>query len=917
MKKNLIALFLFSTILSASDIVPAGYTKVKELGGITEYRMDSNGLTVLLMEEHSAPVLTFMVTYRVGSRNEVTGTTGATHILEHLMFKGTEKYNKANGGHIDAKLGNIGAMLNATTWLDRTNYYESIPSDYLELAIDIEADRMRNLFLHEEDKDAEMTVVRNEFERGENSPFSALNKAIWAAAFQAHPYHHSTIGWRSDIENVPIEKLRDFYNTFYWPNNATVTVIGDFLVENALSLIQKYYGAIPSSPHEIPKLYTVEPEQQGPVRVEVNRAGQLGVVGIGHKVPEAKSADSYALSILNYILSEGKTSRLYKSLIDQNLAVNIFNFYFPFHDPSLFVNYAFLAPGVEHSKVEEVLLAELEKIKTEGVTQEEVTRSINQIAAETAYDRDGSFSVASQINEAIAAGDWTMFVTYLENIKKVTPDDVKNVTIKYFTTNSRTTGYFIPKVPGGGNSQAKSAPRVEDAMMNFYRGENDHPSNVNSTASNLVDPKDTKVSEIIKDQNIAGIRVLTAKTGVQDVVTFRGSFAAGDNLSPERNSMIADLTGGMLDKGTTKNGKFELAEKLENMGASINFSVSGHSTTFNGQCLNENLNEVISLLAEQLRYPAFSEEELEKLKTLRQGGLKQLLENTSTMAEEKMSELIFPKGHPNHAISVSKLIEDAAKVTIEDVKEFHKKHYGTASIIFVAVGDLNYDKVNKSIEKYFSGWKGGIEYPVYDNAALTSKGKTEIVSMEEKTSATLRIGQITNLKRTDPDFLAFDLGNQAFGGGSFTARLLSIIRDDEGLTYGIFAAHDNDIHSDGQWYISGTFSPDLLHKGFSSTMRELNRWVSEGISQKELDDTKSRLIGSFKVRLATTSGLASQIHSFAERGYSPDYIDKYPKFLEAISLKEVNEAIKKYVNPENVVTVVAGTVTESDLKAKE
>ncbi len=177
-----------------------------------------------------------MVTYRVGSRNEVTGTTGATHILEHLMFKGTEKFNKQNGGHIDSQLGNIGARLNATTWMDRTNYYESIPSDYLELAINIESDRMRNLRLRKEDKESEMTVVRNEFERGENSPFSALNTEVWATAFQAHPYHHNTIGWRSDIENVPMEKLRAFYDTFYWPNNATVTVIGDFTTETALKL---------------------------------------------------------------------------------------------------------------------------------------------------------------------------------------------------------------------------------------------------------------------------------------------------------------------------------------------------------------------------------------------------------------------------------------------------------------------------------------------------------------------------------------------------------------------------------------------------------------------------------------------------------------------------------------------------------
>jgi len=230
MLKRFFSLWLILLILPVLVIageIPDGFTKIKELGGIEEYRLDSNGLTVLLMEEHSAPVVTFMVTYRVGSRNEVTGTTGATHLLEHLMFKGTEKYNKENGNHIDQFIGNVGARKNATTWMDRTNYYESLPSEHLELSVDFESDRMRNLRLREEDRQSEMTVVRNEFEQAENNPLYALDKEIWAAAFQAHPYHHSTLGWRSDIENVPIEKLRAFYDTFYWPNNATVTIIGD------------------------------------------------------------------------------------------------------------------------------------------------------------------------------------------------------------------------------------------------------------------------------------------------------------------------------------------------------------------------------------------------------------------------------------------------------------------------------------------------------------------------------------------------------------------------------------------------------------------------------------------------------------------------------------------------------------------
>ena len=450
---NLSLLFVFLPTFEVCAESVEGFEKIQELKGIAEYRMDSNGLTVLLMEDHSAPVATFMVTYRVGSRNEVTGTTGASHLLEHLMFKGTEKFDKGKGTDVSSMLQNVGARMNANTWLDRTNYYANIPIDHLELAIEIEADRMRNLFLREEDRQPEMTVGRNEFERGENSPLTALTKEIVAAAFVAHPYHHPTIGWRSDIENVTIERLREFYDTYYWPNNATLTAIADFKKIDVLNLVGKYYGPIPASPKPIPVVYTEEPPQRGARTVMVKRAGQLGVVGIAHKVPEGAHNDTFALNVLEAILIQGKNSRLYKSLIERGLAVDIFVWNFALKDPGLFITFAYLAPGVDHTIVNDVILDEFEKLKTEGVTDEELARAITQLNAEIAYSRDGSFSVARILNDAIAMGDWTYYVRFPEEIAKVTPDAVKRVVRKYFNEESRTSGTFVPLAPTGAPGQ--------------------------------------------------------------------------------------------------------------------------------------------------------------------------------------------------------------------------------------------------------------------------------------------------------------------------------------------------------------------------------------------------------------------------------------------------------------------------------
>ena len=421
------------------------FNQIKESGGITEYQHKKNGLTVLFLENHNAPVITFMVTYRVGSRNEAIGYTGSTHLLEHLMFKGSEQFNKEGGTAIWNVLQDVGAMINATTWFDRTNYFELLPKEHLPQAVKIEADRMRSAFIRDDDRKSEMTVVRNEFERGENDPWEALDKNIWATAYQAHPYHHSTIGWRSDIENVPTERLKEFYDTFYWPNNATVTVIGDFDKAKTLVLLDQKFGSISRSPHTIPEMYTTEPIQEGPRRITVKRAGEMPIIGIAHKIPEGTNKDIYALQILGRILGYGKTSRFYKRFIDTGLAADVNVWSYPLHDNGLFITYLFIAGDDSCEDVEKEILDEYAKIISEGVDVEELQRAKSQINAQTAFTRDGTYSVASNLNEAIALGDWTYYTTFLKKVENVSIDDIRRVANTYLKEDQSTTGFFIPK----------------------------------------------------------------------------------------------------------------------------------------------------------------------------------------------------------------------------------------------------------------------------------------------------------------------------------------------------------------------------------------------------------------------------------------------------------------------------------------
>ena len=923
----------------AAAATPAvdGVAFVRTVGGISEYKLPANDLNILLLEDHSAPVLTFMVTYRVGSRHEVTGTTGATHLLEHLMFKGSKNFHPGIGKGFDTLMDSIGGINNATTWLDRTNYYENLPSDHLGLAVQLEADRMRHLLLREEDRQPEMTVVRNEFERGENDPVSALEKEVGAAAYIAHPYHHPTIGWRSDIEKISIERLREFYDTYYWPNNATITVIGDFNPDAALRLIQQDFGVIPRSLRPIPQIYTEEPAQNGPRRVVVKRPGEVGAVQIAYKTPAARHADHAPLEVLSAILSNGKTSRFYRALIDPNLAISADASKGFFHDDALFTATALLAPGVTHDRVERTLLAEFEKLKKDGVTNAEVESAINKVLAALAYGRDGSFAIAGQINEAIAVGDWTLYSGLLEKLKTVAPADVQRVAQTYLKEDQSTTGWFIPQAEAPGKSAGvmrrdddTSAAKSAARGPHYYRGPeggagaSPAPSGLQAGRPALPSARDaapaggssntTLIAPNVHRRSIAGLDVLTLQTPIKDVVTLRGIVCAGDVFNPPGNSAIADLTAGMLDKGTVQREKFAVAELLEQTGATLAFGTGSHTLNISAQCLRKDVSLVLGLLAEQLRTPRFDAEEFAKLKKQLVGRHRRNMEDTDFRAQGTFARAIFPAGHPNRPPADEQYLADIESATLDQLRVFHAAYYGPTGARLVAVGDVDEAALADALAKMFRGWQGGVAFPTAAKAPALTAGHTEMVNMPGKTSVSFFIGQPSGLRHHDAGHLPLNMATSVLGSGFFSARLLDIIRNREGLTYGIGATMTADTYVDGSWGIQATFAPEMLAKGATSTLRELRRFHAEGLTDAELTTFKVTLTGSYKVALATTGGLAGTLLNAVQRGYGPEWLDEYPRRLQALKLEDVNAAIKRFVNPDRMVTVLAGSIPQESAK---
>jgi zinc protease len=416
--------------------------KTRTVHGVTEFRLP-NGLRVLYKQVKAAPVVAVCITFHVGSRNEAPGHTGATHILEHLLFKDSKKFNKKNGKAITDYLEWFGAYINATTWLDRTNYFELLPKERLEEALALEADRLRGSLFNDKDLASEMTVVRNEFERSRNNPFELLDEEVMAEAYKVHPYRISTIGIKEDIENSTAKKLREFYDTFYWPNNATLAVMGDVPLARVLPLVEKYFGPIPASPHEIPQMSVVEPAQKERRSVEIKKKMGVSIAQMSYKIPPAAHKDYPLTLLIAILLAGGFSSRLQKKLVDTGLAADVSAIAFALHDPGVLTIQVHTSPHTTPHKVTDIVRKEVAAIGKGSVTAAELKRAKERVLSMVAYERDGVFNEIRAISEAVAAGNWMLAYSVEEAVKKATPAQIHRAAKTYLTPHTETSGILL------------------------------------------------------------------------------------------------------------------------------------------------------------------------------------------------------------------------------------------------------------------------------------------------------------------------------------------------------------------------------------------------------------------------------------------------------------------------------------------
>ena len=892
--------------LSAGAQLPSNVEEVETFRGITQYRLKSNGMTILLVPNHASPVFTFMVVYHVGSRNEAPGNTGSAHLLEHMIFnKSTENFGRAKGHktfqEVLYEAGADFSSTNMTTWYDRMNGYSTLPSDKLELAMKIEADRLGRGLILDSERQSEMSVVRNEYEIGENNPGQALFKAVVATAIQAHPYHWSTIGYRSDIEGVTTEQLREHYKNFFWPNNAEAILVGDFDTRKALEIFDREFGGFKRSPHAIPKVITVEPPQEGERRTLVRRTGTVGLVMLGYTRPGALHPDFIPLEVLSNILGEGVNSRLYQALVDKQLASDVNSLNFTLRDPYPLLVSATALPGKSHEEVEKAIKATLAEVVEKGVTDEEVRRAQQQIEVAVVRSRDGTYNYASNLGESVASTDWKWFLTYVERINAVTAADVKRVAAAYLVPEHATVGWFVP-TSGGKAAPPAAAPAAVTAAAPAPSATPEVRATV-APAPRRASFAERTTRKVLRN----GIIVDVIENHTVPTVAIRGLVFAGDSTAPAGKPAVADLTARMLQRGTKSRTKEQIGALLDGAGATRFYGTSMFEANLSLNGLSRDLSLLVDILADELKNPAFSAEELEKAKSELKTGVLRNDDSTAFRATTRLAQIVYPENHPYRYVGREPMVASIDAATADDLRAFHRQRWVGANTIIAVVGAVDSKKTIALVEKALGDLPKGQR--VAPEVTRTQPGATatrEAIRMPGKANMNLIIGTASGLRRNDPDYEAALIANAALGQTALSSRIGRRVRDTEGLSYSLASRFQMSDALDGVWLVNVNVAPQNLAKAMKSTMEEIQKFAREGVTEQEVAIQKDFFAGNFQVGLGTNAGVANALVTAEKFGFGPKYLDDFPRRIRAVTLAEVNKAVKERFYPDRLHTIVAG-----------
>jgi zinc protease len=911
-RQRLSFLVLFALFLTANMVhaqggeKPATPEKITTVEGITEYRL-ANGVRALLFPDPSSSNVTVNMTVYVGSRHEGYGETGMAHLLEHMLFKGTPTFP-----NVPQVLNERGADFNGTTWVDRTNYYETMRAtdENLEFGIKLEADRLMNSYVKREDLLKEFTVVRSEFEANENNPRTILNQRIMAVAFEWHNYGKSTIGNRTDIERVPIDRLQSFYRKYYRPDNILLVVAGKFEPDKALNLISKYFGALKNSAGSIEATYTEEPAQDGERIVMLRRVGKVPVVGVVYHTPAGAHPDTAALEVLRSVMLTPPSGRLYKALVETKKAASVSGDVSHWHDPGVIEFSASVSDQSTPEEVRDVMFAQLERLAGGDITAEEVERATRRYLAERERTLTRSHEIAVELSEWAGAGDWRLLFLQRDRVAKVTPEDVTRVARKYLIQSNRTVGIFVP-------TAAKEIARITiPETPNVASLVKDYKGGKAPVLGEAFDPTPQNIDRAVERHQLANghkVAFLPKRTRGETVVaSLTLHFGNEKSLLGQRTA--AKMLGSLMTRGTKKHTRQQLQDELDKLKSKISAGSDLGEVTFAVTSDRKHLPATLALLGEMLREPTFPETEFDVLKRSRIQALEKASVEPGNLIFQALTRALNPyaKDDVRYVPTIPEAIETAKQLKKDDIVKLYTEQLGAQSGELILIGDFDPSATLKQVETLLGDWKSPMPYARIKQSVPNLNGARQRIDTPDKENAFFVAAHLVEMNDTDANFPALLIGNYILGGGPLTSRLADRVRQKDGLSYQVGSDFNADAQDKyGKFMMIAICNPKNIDKLDQAILDEMNQLLKAGVKTEELGRAKKAYLEDLKTARGDDHALAAMLSEVLYVGRTFAYYGDLEKNIARLSVEEVNSALRNHLSSDRLIIFRAGDFSKN------
>jgi len=900
--RRLVPLIILAAALTAvfAQTLPQGVQKVTSIEGITEYSFP-NGLRVLLFPDNSKPKITLNVVYLVGSRNEGYGETGMAHLLEHMVFKSSKSGHELFKELTDRAAGNF----NGTTSYDQTMYFETFSAgdDNLRWALGLEADRMVNMSMKAEDLASEMTVVRNEMESGENSPFNVLRQRVLAAAYNFHNYGKTVIGNRTDVERVPIGNLAAFYQKYYQPDDAVLVIAGQIDESKTLAAVMSTLGAIPKPQRKLTQPYTAEPTQEGERMVTLRRVGDIQIVLAAYHIPAALHPDMAALDVMAQVLGAPQTGRLYKALVDNKKAVASGMNASGMHDPGFAMAFAQLKPDQNLDEAQQILLKTVEGLAAEPPTQEEVDRAKGRILKNYELSLTNSENVGLMLGGYAGDGDWRELFLARDEVKKVTPADVRRVAAAYLKSSNRTMGEFIP-TDSPDRAVIPDTPDPSVRLKDYKGGEA-------ISAGEAFDPTPANIeSRVIRRTLPNGLKlVMFPKKTRGGTVVAMVNVRFGDEKLLFGKAATGIMTGAMLMRGTKTKTRQQIQDETDRLKAQINVSGGINFASANIRTLEANLADSLRFARELLREPSFPENEFEQLRQQRIAAYESSRSEPTALASLDLNRHMaasFPRGHVHYVGTIDEDIEDWKQLSVDKVRKFYAQFYGAGEGEISIGGQFDPAQVEKLVTELFGDWKSASHYERLDNPYLAVEPMNHKIETPDKQNSLFLASMFTKMNDEAPDYAALVIAGMVFGG-SPNSRVFQRIRVKDGLSYGANAGFNVLTRNEGSRFsASAIAAPQNMPKVEAAFNEELAKALKDGFTADEVEKAKKTWLDERSVGRAEEASVANLLMTRERWGRTLDWDAKLEAAVARLTAEQVNAAFRSHIDPAKLCIVKGG-----------